>query len=312
MMDKFEHVDVIASLEAIMRRNTAYYQSDFEIDKEIIRRAAASAEPQDKNLLWMSRPSGTFCLRERDVFLRDTYANNTWRFYGEQTRDKILAYAVELAGMESGKVVGTLYGQDYRQHFTHVQKEALPIARAFLTFADGKSRDFPYSDYEANRGRIEYEYGIIKSAAFSPRSETELQGVLEREHLNRQDFRSTNFKEHISALTDTLITDEARHIQAELQAQKEPNSPNKTHFMAQMSPEFMLLTDTREQDRLFNMLPYKSLSVSGLKDRKGLFVMVGRDESRDLPLRQPRASVKKQLQAEHPVAKPSKKPEMER
>jgi hypothetical protein len=311
-MDKFEHVDVITSLEAIMRRNTAYYQSDFEIDKEIIRRAAASAEPQGKNLLWMSRPSGTFCLRECDVFLRDTYANNTWRFYGEQTRDKILAYAVELTDIKGDKVMGTLYDLDYRQHFTHVQKEALPIAHAFLTFADGKSRDFPYSDYEVNRGRIEYEHGMIKSAAFSPRSETELQGILKREHLNRQGFRSANFKDHISALTDTLITDEARCIQAELQAQKEPNSPNKTHFMAQMSPKFMLLTGTREQDRLFNMLPYKSLSFSGLNDRKGLFVMVGGDENRELPLRQPRPSVKKQLQAEHPAAKPHKKPEMER
>lgn len=311
-MDKFEHVDVIASLEAIMRRNTAYYQSDFEIDKEIIRRAAVSAEPQDKNLLWMSRPSGTFCLRERDVFLRDTYANNTWRFYGEQTRDKILAYAVELSNMEGGKVMGTLYDLDYRQHFTHVQKEALPIVHAFLTFAEGKSCDFPYSDYAANRGRIEYEHGLIKSATFSPRSERELQAVLEREHLNRQSFRSASFKEHISALTDTLIADEAWRIQAELQTPKEPNSPNKTHFMAQVSTEFMLLTGSREQDRLFNMLPYKSLSVSGLKDRKGLFAMIGRDENRNLPLRQLRPSVKKQLQTEHPAAKSRKNPEMER
>ena len=32
-LNRFEDVDVIASLEAVMKQNTAFYQSDFEIDK---------------------------------------------------------------------------------------------------------------------------------------------------------------------------------------------------------------------------------------------------------------------------------------
>ena len=36
-LNKFEDVDVFASLEAIMKHNTAFYQSDFDIDKEIIK-----------------------------------------------------------------------------------------------------------------------------------------------------------------------------------------------------------------------------------------------------------------------------------
>ena len=55
--------------------------------------------------------------RERDVFLKDTRQHNTWRFYGEQTRDTILAYAVELTGTEQGKIKGNLYELDYLQHF---------------------------------------------------------------------------------------------------------------------------------------------------------------------------------------------------
>ena len=97
-LSKFENVDVIASLEAIMKQNTAFYQSDFEIDKRILREAASRPAAEEKRLLWFSRPSGTCCFRERDVFLKDTRQHNTWRFYGEQTRDKILAYAVELTG----------------------------------------------------------------------------------------------------------------------------------------------------------------------------------------------------------------------
>ena len=52
----------------------------------------------------MSRPSGTYCFRERDVFLKGTQQHNTWKFYGEQTRAKILAYAVELTGTQGGTV----------------------------------------------------------------------------------------------------------------------------------------------------------------------------------------------------------------
>lgn len=41
-MNKFENVDIFASLGAIMRQNTAFYQSDFEIDKEIFQKSAKS------------------------------------------------------------------------------------------------------------------------------------------------------------------------------------------------------------------------------------------------------------------------------
>ena len=95
-MQKFENMDVIAALEAIMHQNTAYYQSDFVYDIKMLREAARSDQPEDKLLLWLSRPSGTFCFRERDVLLKDTQAYNTWKFCGEQTHDRILAYAVEL------------------------------------------------------------------------------------------------------------------------------------------------------------------------------------------------------------------------
>ena len=101
-LQKFENVDVIASLEAIMKQNTAFYQSDFDIDKQILRKAAVSLIPEDKRLLWFSRPSGTCCFRERDVFLKDTRQHNTWRFYGEQTHDTILAK--ELISVHKGTI----------------------------------------------------------------------------------------------------------------------------------------------------------------------------------------------------------------
>ena len=63
-MQKFENMDVIAALEAIMHQNTAYYQSDFAFDIKMLREAARSDQPEDKLLLWLSRPSGTFCFTQ--------------------------------------------------------------------------------------------------------------------------------------------------------------------------------------------------------------------------------------------------------
>ena len=46
-MNRFENVDVVAALDQLMRQNTAFYRNDFEIDKEIIGRAAASDKAED-------------------------------------------------------------------------------------------------------------------------------------------------------------------------------------------------------------------------------------------------------------------------
>ena len=51
-----ENVDIFASLDAIMRQNTGFFQSDFDIAKEIIEKAAASPNREDKTcLLYTSR-----------------------------------------------------------------------------------------------------------------------------------------------------------------------------------------------------------------------------------------------------------------
>ena len=122
---KFENMDLFASLEAIMKQNTGFYQSDLDIDKEIIAKAAASPHREDKTLLWFCRPSGTHCFRERDVFLKDTAPHNTWRFYMEQTSDRVLAYAIELTGKERGKIKGNLYELDYSKHYERVKEKEL-------------------------------------------------------------------------------------------------------------------------------------------------------------------------------------------
>ena len=126
---KFEDVDLFASLNAVMKQNTGFYQSDLEIDKEIIAKAAASPRKEDKTLLWFCRPSGTHCFRERDVFLKDTAPHNTWRFYMEQTSDRVLAYTIELTGTERGKIKSNLYELDYLNTMSASRKRSCPPIR---------------------------------------------------------------------------------------------------------------------------------------------------------------------------------------
>ena len=47
-LSKFDDVDVFASLSAILKQNTGFYQSDFDIDKSIITQAATSSHKEDK------------------------------------------------------------------------------------------------------------------------------------------------------------------------------------------------------------------------------------------------------------------------
>jgi hypothetical protein len=300
-MERFENVDVIASLDAIMRLNTAHYQSDFKYDADAIRRSMDSQSQDDRILLWMSRPSGTWCFRERDAFLRETEAHFTWEYY-KGSGDAILAYAVESTGKAGGKVTGNLCELDYQEHAAHIAKAALPVEQVTLTFRDGQSRSFAYAEYDVNRYAIASRYGEITAVRHEPAQAWELQERLRAERDSRAKLPHGKIKDHIRELADDKVYAEARRIAAELQKPDSPNSPNRTHFMAQLSPEFCIWAGSREHDRLFAFLPYKSLTLSGLKEQKGLYAMISGDENRDRQLRQRKPSVKKQLQTAREAA----------
>ena len=302
-MNKFEDVDVITSLEAIMKQNTAFYQNDFDLDRNILQKAAASPTAEDRRLLWFSRPSGTCCFRERDVFLKDTRQHNTWRFYGEQTRDKVLAYAVELTGIVNGKIKGNLYELDYPQHFRHVKEQALPADNYTLLYEHGE-RVQPAGQYLD--GNPDPQLGKFERFEAVPNDPDALQSLLQEERRSREQLSPGDFKAHIAALRDGLIETEARRIGREMKRHYEPNSPNKTHFMAELSPAFMQLAATKDTDRLFSMLPYKTLSFSKIEGRHGTYALIDKGENRDREIRKPRPSIRAQLKADKAKTAPKK------
>ena len=302
-LSKFENVDVIASLEAIMKQNTAFYQSDFEIDKRILREAASRPAAEEKRLLWFSRPSGTCCFRERDVFLKDTRQHNTWRFYGEQTRDKILAYAVELTGKENGIIKGNLYELDYPQHFREVVEKSLPADNYTLLYEHGE-RVQPAGMYFD--GNPDPQLGKFERFEAQPNDPEALRGVLMEEQRSRGKLRPGDFKAHVAMLHDNRIEREARRVVEEMKSLQEPNSPDKTRFMVELSPYFIRLATEKDADRLFSMLPYKTLAFSRSKDRFGTYALIDKGEDRGKDIRKPRPSVRAQLAAGKEKTAPKK------
>lgn len=302
-MNKFENVDVFSALNAIMKQNTGFYQSDFEIDKKIIARAAASRNDADKTLLWLSRPSGTHCFRERDVFLKGTAPNNTWHFHKEQTRDRILAYAVELTGTENGKIKGNLYELDYAQHYERVRTKELPADTNRLIYVLG-NQEQPTN--KPINGCSDPQLGKFERFETLPNDPFALQELLQEEKQRRAQLVPGDLKEHIEALREARIEQEAQRIASEMKGLTEPNSPNRTHFMVEVSPVFMMLASSRDTQRLSDLLPYKTLALSKISDRHGIFALVNQDEDRSKEIRKPRPSIRAQLKAAKETSAPKK------
>ena len=191
-----------------MERNTKHYQSDFEYDVGSMERIAQTKHPERTPLFWMSRPSGTWCFRERDVFIRDSDAFYTWQFY-KDTRDTILAYTVEITGMEGAAIKGNLYTQDYRAMAEYIEKNAFPAATARVLFEGHLApMKFTYEDYQANRLVLQAKHGKEIKLWLEPADSAALDTLLQNVRRSRQNFVPGVFEDHL----DQMIAAEKRSV----------------------------------------------------------------------------------------------------
>lgn len=180
---KYENIDLIDALRRISDIHTEHYKEDFELDQKLIRDLAATHSAEDKHLLWMSRPHGTHIMREREVYIEDTYENKTWEFYRDQTSDPILAYSVEITGVKDGTVVGNLIELDYTAHVDRMKQLTVDIEKVAVTFEDQNTYYLPLQSYRREAAAMKDEHGNVSSVAYLPESERELQMILRRERL---------------------------------------------------------------------------------------------------------------------------------
>ena len=223
---KFENVDVLAVLEQIMDRHTEHYKEDFDLDKKIISRLAESQDPEDRRLLWMSRPMGTHCFRERDAFLLDSHEHKTWKFFDEQTKDPILAYALELTGIQDGRVMGTLHALDYHAHVERLRALALPTTQASVWFADGSCFRVPYDTRRREIHALQQVHGELTGFRNEPEHEGELALILRRERFKR-DYHAVpgDLEKHIRTLGREPLSGQLKTLREE--AAKQSPKPGK-------------------------------------------------------------------------------------
>ena len=211
---KFENADVLHALEQIIELHTMYYKEDFDKDKVLIRKLAGSSREEDRNLLWMSRTCGTYCLSEREVYLQESSSNRIWNYYHEQTNDTILAYALQLKGVQDGTVTGSIYTLDYHEHVERLKGLTCPITRIAVRFQDGTETILPYPSHTRQMSALKQVHGLSETIRLLPESERELTVILRRERMKR-DYHAKpgDIEEYLETLKQETLrgrVDEAR------------------------------------------------------------------------------------------------------
>ena len=181
MKARFENVNVIEVLKKIMMHNTEHYQSDFDYDIEKLQKAAEDS-CGSRCFLWLSRSCGTWCFEERDVYIRNTQAFNTWGYYNH-SNDNVKAFAVEIEALQGKAVMGHVYELDYKAHIEDVRKNCFNAKEVEVVFkhpgsSNGYVRCFDIDEYNNNWYSIGQRYGEAESLNYKVSDEMRLQDIL--------------------------------------------------------------------------------------------------------------------------------------
>ena len=142
---KFYQPDILSYLAEVMKQNTRAYAADFDYDAKRLWDSAQETDMEHRSFLWMSRPCGTWCVLEREVFLDDTNANCIWTHYAD-CPEGILAYRIVVEGIRDGKLAGKVIPIDYAKQVRRVMQSALPIVK--IQYRD-KNGSFCENSYHA-------------------------------------------------------------------------------------------------------------------------------------------------------------------
>lgn len=200
---KFDNVDVVKFIEKIGSKYVQYYQSkfgdyqsEFDIDKKILRDAIGKQE-QERTFVWLCYTRGTWLFYERDVFIKDTWEHNTVELYAEKADEYTYAFIIEVTGIDNGEVIGNVYAFNYDAFYMNVQNRALDAAYVMAQYEHGvRIKD-------ANTVIVGYpdeEYGKFQFLQYLPYSEQELIELLHREKQEREHFPEGNTSTYIASL----------------------------------------------------------------------------------------------------------------
>ena len=138
-----------------------------------------------------------------------------------------------------------------------------------------------------------------------------VQGALRREHERRERMPKGHIAVHVQALEESRIQTEADRLASALQNLTEPNTPDKTHFMAEVSPYFLPLASQDDMYRLFQKVQEQvkqPMYISQVDGKRGQYFFMRREER----TQEHKPSIKAQLAAQpvsgdKPITKPKER-----
>lgn len=160
-----KEIDLLSFLSRVTEKNTKHYRSDFLYDSRKLQEAAQVAVPEERCFFWMSRPNGTWCVLEREAFIRGSSAHNIWTHYADEP-EGIIAYRRE----------------QVRRVLTH----AIPATLVTLRYESGLTVTVPFADYPRNLPIIRPQNGGIQSVRFEVQDEAALEAALSVERQSEQ------------------------------------------------------------------------------------------------------------------------------
>lgn len=183
-----KEISLIAFLDEVVSRNTQHYKSDFELDAQKLRDALDSPNQDERVFYFMSRPNGTWCVLERDAFLRESDGYKIWTHYANMPAG-IEAYRIVITGQCGTAPMGYVVKLNYWEQVQRVIKAALPIENVELSFYSGEKVRIPLEQYRRHREEIFFEYGAIQNFRNCPQSEAELYRIISMEHRLQKGWR---------------------------------------------------------------------------------------------------------------------------
>lgn len=233
---RYMGVDLIDFLGKIAENVIIHYPNDWKTDINALNRASGAENPEDRRLMWHVSSYGTHLNTERDTFIKDTGAFNTWVNYRANEPD-MFGYFVEVTGKNGQIVTGNVFEVGYySDHARYVRETALPLDSVTLTYSGdwgvnaGKSITVPSYEYDDDRNRLMSESGNVISIQYHPsESVREMSALLQSERSRRMSYPIGSMDTHLKKLSETLL--EVRASPDDIQVESASRDAMQTYNM---------------------------------------------------------------------------------
>jgi len=286
-MRKFEDVDIISALRKIVDNNNLHYKTDYEYDVEMLRSAA-----EGSHFLWMSRTSGTYLFDERDVYVRNSYAHQSWQYY-DTALYGVKAFAVTIRDSNSGKPLGDIYELDYKKHKEEIKQNSFSANTVDVTFKPTHiypetTRNFDVVEYNELGSSIIHKYGKTENVHYNIANEGSLMEIL-------ADIRERREAEAVSANVNNYVREivkERFHSYGYKRDDMVFTTPEEAYgAIKHIIPVYILYPDNTADQAITiadvnNALYSGNMLGMGGRDKKLLKFFMARNTLADLPFSQ--------------------------